>query len=116
MIIIIHFDIFYLKVTIIIIIIKEHLACFLPGTLALGYMNGLASSHLDLAKDLIKTCYAMYSQTPLHLSPEIVNFAQMKDDDRIFYFEVVYIGMFAVFKCRCSCWTGGRATRTTVQE
>lgn len=65
----------------------EHLACFLPGTLALGYMNGLPMSHLDLAKDLIKTCYAMYSETTLRLSPEAVNFVPIKSDKLVFNVE-----------------------------
>jgi hypothetical protein len=53
----------------------EHLACFLPGTLALGWMYGLghadSESHLDLAKELVNTCYEMYRRMPTGLSPEV---------------------------------------------
>jgi mannosyl-oligosaccharide alpha-1,2-mannosidase len=38
----------------------DHLVCFVPGMLAL---DG-DSSHLELAKELIYTCYQLYSQNP----------------------------------------------------
>ena len=40
----------------------DALACFLPGTLALGYMNGLPQEHLNFAEQLINTCHEMYSR------------------------------------------------------
>ncbi|XP_030581445.1 mannosidase, alpha, class 1B, member 1b isoform X2 [Archocentrus centrarchus] len=52
----------------------DHLVCFLPGTLALGAYNGLPSDHMDLAKQLMETCYQMYTQMETGLSPEIVHF------------------------------------------
>ncbi|KAI8518400.1 Endoplasmic reticulum mannosyl-oligosaccharide 1,2-alpha-mannosidase [Branchiostoma belcheri] len=52
----------------------DHLVCFLPGTLALGHHNGLDASHLDLSKELAKTCYRMYADMPTGLSPEIAYF------------------------------------------
>ncbi|XP_033102100.1 endoplasmic reticulum mannosyl-oligosaccharide 1,2-alpha-mannosidase-like isoform X2 [Anneissia japonica] len=52
----------------------DHLACFLPGTLALGYKNGLDEWHLQLAKDLMHTCYQTYAFTATKLSPEISHF------------------------------------------
>lgn len=55
---------------------QDHLVCFMPGTLALGYENGLPEDHLDLAKELAHTCYQMYARMPTHLSPEIVYFNQ----------------------------------------
>lgn len=48
--------------------------CFLPGTLALGAHNGLPADHMDLAKELMETCYQMYAQMETGLSPEIVHF------------------------------------------
>jgi len=51
--------------------IQEHLACFLPGTLALGSMHGLGPVHLEMAANLTKTCYEMYASMPTGLSPEI---------------------------------------------
>lgn len=48
--------------------------CFLPGTLALGAHNGLPIEHMDLAKELMETCYQMYNQMETGLSPEIVQF------------------------------------------
>lgn len=48
--------------------------CFLPGTLALGAHNGLPADHMDLAKELMETCYQMYVQMETGLSPEIVHF------------------------------------------
>ncbi|XP_047447663.1 mannosidase, alpha, class 1B, member 1b [Mugil cephalus] len=52
----------------------DHLVCFLPGTLALGAYNGLPADHMDLAKQLMETCYQMYAQMETGLSPEIVQF------------------------------------------
>lgn len=52
----------------------DHLVCYLPGTLALGYMHGLGDEHLELAKKLMKTCFNMYNRMPTKLSPEIVYF------------------------------------------
>ncbi|OWF52591.1 Endoplasmic reticulum mannosyl-oligosaccharide 1,2-alpha-mannosidase [Mizuhopecten yessoensis] len=61
----------------------DHLVCYLPGTMALGYKNGLPSDHFDIAKRLTETCYQMYARMPTKLSPEIVYFsqaAQSKED------------------------------------
>ncbi|XP_077986058.1 endoplasmic reticulum mannosyl-oligosaccharide 1,2-alpha-mannosidase-like isoform X2 [Glandiceps talaboti] len=52
----------------------DHLVCFFPGTLALGFYNGLSERHLDLSEALLYTCYQMYQQMPTFLSPEIVYF------------------------------------------
>ncbi|KAI4820000.1 hypothetical protein KUCAC02_027997 [Chaenocephalus aceratus] len=52
----------------------DHLVCFLPGTLALGAHHGLPADHMDLAKQLMETCYQMYTQMETGLSPEIVHF------------------------------------------
>ncbi|KAM3867737.1 mannosidase, alpha, class 1B, member 1b [Diretmus argenteus] len=52
----------------------DHLVCFLPGTLALGAHNGLPADHMDLAKQLMESCYQMYAQMETGLSPEIVHF------------------------------------------
>lgn len=48
--------------------------CFLPGTLALGAHNGLPDDHMDLARQLMETCYQMYAQMETGLSPEIAHF------------------------------------------
>lgn len=52
----------------------EHLACFLPGTLLLGYTNGLPETHLKLAQDLLESCYTTYMNNPTHLAGEITYF------------------------------------------
>ncbi|KAI7795894.1 putative endoplasmic reticulum mannosyl-oligosaccharide 1 [Triplophysa rosa] len=52
----------------------DHLVCFLPGTLALGAHNGLPDDHMDLARQLMETCYQMYAQMETGLSPEIAHF------------------------------------------
>lgn len=62
----------------------DHLVCFLPGLLALGALHGLDTRRpgasppdaldLDVARDLMATCYAMYRRTPTGLAPEIVHF------------------------------------------
>jgi len=59
--------------------VKEHLACFLPGTLALGVIHGLDPSHRQMAEELMKTCYEMYRSTPTGLSPEVAVFNMRSD-------------------------------------
>jgi len=53
---------------------QDHLACYLPGTLALGVHNGLPQEHMQLAEELMITCYQMYAQQPTFLAPEITYF------------------------------------------
>ncbi|KAH7727944.1 Protein MANS-3 [Aphelenchoides avenae] len=60
----------------------DHLVCFLAGTLALGTVNGAPESHMDMAKNLSRSCFEMY-KTPTGLGPEIVYFNMLpgrKDD------------------------------------
>ena len=78
----------------------DHLVCFLPGVLALGYSEGLGkrwgagdaarerlagdalerlgfardAGHLDVAVELARTCFSMYTRTPAGLAPEIAHF------------------------------------------
>lgn len=81
----------------------DHLVCFLPGTLALGYyhfspmadenrlkynlevsadrLNSRYNYHLDLAKRLARTCYHMYHNMGTGLSPEIASFVHSRTDD-----------------------------------
>ena len=55
-------------------ILQDHLVCFIAGTLALGAQNGAPEEHLQIAKELIRTCYQTYEQMATGLSPEIVYF------------------------------------------
>lgn len=81
----------------------DHLVCFLPGTLALGYyhfsplaserrlkfnletashkINSRYDSHLTMARDLARTCHHMYSEMGTGLSPEIATFVHSQDSD-----------------------------------
>jgi mannosyl-oligosaccharide alpha-1,2-mannosidase len=57
----------------------EHLACFLPGNLALGVLEGAvdgerAARYTAVAKGLTETCYRMYASNPTGLAPEHVRF------------------------------------------
>jgi len=53
----------------------DHLVCFLPGTLALGVHYGASGPEdMDLAKELMRTCYQMYKITGRDLTPEIAFF------------------------------------------
>ena len=55
--------------------VMEHLTCFLPGTLALGYMHGVGGDeHLQMAKDTMRGCYEMYRVQPTGLGPEAAIF------------------------------------------
>uniref|UniRef100_A0A0V0J461 alpha-1,2-Mannosidase n=3 Tax=Schistocephalus solidus TaxID=70667 RepID=A0A0V0J461_SCHSO len=63
----------------------DHLVCFLPGTLAYGYLHGMPEDHLELAKRLLRTCVATYNQSATGLSPEITHFNVAEDSPRDFY-------------------------------
>lgn len=66
----------------------DHLACFLPGTIALAATGGLTEDEarsapgwgiaqdqqMQLARELMKTCWGMYHVTKTGLAPEIVWF------------------------------------------
>jgi hypothetical protein len=66
----------------------DHLVCFYPGTIALAATGGLPLSEarklptwgkqqeedMLLARELTKTCMAMYRVTPTRLAPEIAHF------------------------------------------
>ncbi|EQC26865.1 hypothetical protein SDRG_15288, partial [Saprolegnia diclina VS20] len=57
---------------------QDHLLCFVPGMLALGTVGEVdavkVARHLDLAKKLMATCYAMYARQPTGLAPDLVAF------------------------------------------
>lgn len=61
----------------------EHLTCFLPGTLLLGYVNGLPEFHKKLALDLLESCYTTYMITKTHLAPEQTYFEVVKPTGEI---------------------------------
>lgn len=68
----------------------DHLVCFLPGTIALAVTSGetvaaakprlgsswtkLHDENIQLAEELMKTCWGMYKVTPTGLAPEIAYF------------------------------------------
>eukprot|EP00823_Brevimastigomonas_motovehiculus_P008446 TRINITY_DN7738_c0_g1_i1.p1 TRINITY_DN7738_c0_g1~~TRINITY_DN7738_c0_g1_i1.p1 ORF type:complete len:621 (+),score=169.12 TRINITY_DN7738_c0_g1_i1:79-1941(+) len=59
----------------------DHLACFIPGMLALGATSGilhderLEREHLSLAEELGKTCYQMYAKMSSGIAPEYARFS-----------------------------------------
>ena len=52
----------------------DHLACFVPGMLALGADGDQALRYLTLAQQLMYTCVQMYFRQPTGLAPEYVWF------------------------------------------
>ncbi|KAF2142253.1 glycoside hydrolase family 47 protein [Aplosporella prunicola CBS 121167] len=66
----------------------DHLVCFMPGTIALGATEGLTveearksskwgakqEADMQLAEELMKTCWGMYKATATGLAPEITYF------------------------------------------
>lgn len=72
----------------------DHLVCFLPGSIALGATGGYTLTQarskpgwtaekerqIDLARDLMKTCWGMYAVTATGLAPEIAWF-HVADED-----------------------------------
>ncbi|XP_058813455.1 endoplasmic reticulum mannosyl-oligosaccharide 1,2-alpha-mannosidase [Topomyia yanbarensis] len=63
----------------------DHLTCYLPGTLLLGYKNGMPKTHLKLASDLLETCYQTYMKQPTQLAPEISYFNLNGDSEHDIY-------------------------------
>lgn len=59
----------------------EHLACFMPGMMALGAIQipDEFASHLEPAKEVMRTCYEFYARQPTGLSPETVSFESDND-------------------------------------
>ncbi|KAE8132907.1 glycoside hydrolase [Aspergillus pseudotamarii] len=74
----------------------DHLVCFLPGSIAIGATEGLTEKEarkrpswnsrkehqMQLARELMKTCWAMYAVTNSGLSPEIAWFEVDEADIR----------------------------------
>jgi mannosyl-oligosaccharide alpha-1,2-mannosidase len=74
----------------------DHLVCFMPGTLALSTTGGLTvqeakkrkqwsaaqQENLDLAIELMKTCWGMYKVTKTGLAPEITFFHLPPENER----------------------------------
>lgn len=60
----------------------DHLACFVPGMLALGVESGAVVDaprrvqYVDVAANLTHTCWQMYNRQPTGLSSEFVSFDQ----------------------------------------
>eukprot|EP00088_Acartia_fossae_P013416 TRINITY_DN17027_c0_g1_i1.p1 TRINITY_DN17027_c0_g1~~TRINITY_DN17027_c0_g1_i1.p1 ORF type:complete len:618 (-),score=138.72 TRINITY_DN17027_c0_g1_i1:795-2648(-) len=63
----------------------DELACFLPGTMALGYKNGMPESHLDFAQEVAYTCFLTFARQPTFLAPEISYFNTAKGSTKDFY-------------------------------
>lgn len=63
----------------------EHLACFLPGLLALGaHLRPKApkrDQEFALAEDLAYTCFEMYRRMPTGMAPEAAIFGKKRDVD-----------------------------------
>ncbi|CAH0490156.1 unnamed protein product [Peronospora farinosa] len=64
----------------------SHLACFVPGMLALGTLSETQdhaknTKHLELAEKLMETCYQLYHRQVTGLSPEHVSFPMMQAVD-----------------------------------
>ncbi|KAG2434808.1 hypothetical protein HXX76_007693 [Chlamydomonas incerta] len=61
-------------------LVLEHLTCFLPGTMALGYMYGVNTggpgedNDLTVAVKLMKGCYELYHQTASGVAWDSVHF------------------------------------------
>jgi len=54
----------------------DHLACFLPGTIAVALHHGVVprgEGHEEVAEGILKTCIDMYRMTPSGIAPEILS-------------------------------------------
>uniref|UniRef100_A0A061RG39 alpha-1,2-Mannosidase n=1 Tax=Tetraselmis sp. GSL018 TaxID=582737 RepID=A0A061RG39_9CHLO len=62
----------------------DHLACFVPGMLALGVhhkavQGAKAERYLEVAKGLTETCYQMYRRMPSGIAPEYIEIKNGQD-------------------------------------
>lgn len=58
----------------------DHLVCFLPGVMALGYWYGANdASELRIAEELLETCVMLYRDTPTGLAAEV---SYLNDDEQ----------------------------------
>lgn len=70
----------------------EHLACFVPGLLALGSKHDSenperSQRHLELAEELMETCYSMFSLQKSKLAPECSDFrVSMRPSNGLSYY------------------------------
>ena len=81
----------------------DHLACFVPGMLALGaYAKPDAptfSRDMQTAKAMTYTCWQMYERTATGIAPEYVNFEPGRDNvvSRKALFSIVGIRVYFFF-------------------
>lgn len=78
----------------------DHLVCFFPGVLGLASQSMNDPSQLELAKELLYTCWQMYERMPTGLSAEIVYFntdSSGKDDIIVKVYKYVCLLMFTCF-------------------
>ncbi|CAL8070230.1 unnamed protein product [Calicophoron daubneyi] len=59
----------------------DHLVCYLPGALAYAVHHGLPEKYMQMATELMRTCYEMYRQMPTGLSPDYVYFSEKPDSE-----------------------------------
>jgi len=57
----------------------DHLVCFVPGMLALGAHGDTYDADMELARELMATCYRMYAHSPSGLAPEIADFSHARE-------------------------------------
>ena len=82
----------------------DHLACFAPGMLALGYLHGFPKSHLSVAKNLTHTCYELYHRSPCGLGPDETSFNTNIHSKTDFYTKVsVGIAKIPVYRTPPMC-------------
>jgi len=59
----------------------DHLLCFVPGMLALGSIELDRPEDLELAKELLSTCYMLYADQEAGIGPEKVRFEKNPSSD-----------------------------------
>ena len=66
----------------------EHLACYLPGNMALGVAEGAVSGNkaayfLDVAANLTNTCFQLYNRTQTGTNSQTHNFSSITEHKRV---------------------------------
>lgn len=68
----------------------------------MGVHHGLLAEHMDLAKELVRTCYETYAMHPTFLAPEITYFNMIQVTRGKSYHQSIRNGFFLYF-FRLSC-------------
>jgi len=89
----------------------DHLVCFLPGMLALGYWHGANDAdELHMAEELLDTCVGFYKHTPTGLVGNMISTVTRSSFARPDPLTRATRSLARPQSCRSSTWQNGEST------